>query len=192
MVSGSSTYAYTRTIGPFASCGVRTVLNDASVTGATTQRATTARTNVTANTACSVGCTLTIGYWKNHAGFGPQANMLSVLLPISLGTPGGNKTFIIDSAQKAVDILNKQTYGVSSNGITKLYAQLAAAKLNIKSGAGTSPISTTISVADSFLATTSYLDWSKLTKTQQQQVLKWHDTLDQYNNGLLSVPHCSE
>jgi len=40
-----------------------------------------------------LGCTRTIGYWKTHAGFGPQADGLSAHLPIWLGTPGGASSF---------------------------------------------------------------------------------------------------
>ena len=38
------------------------------------------------------GCTRTIGYWKTHAGFGPQADVVTPLLPILLGSAGGAKT----------------------------------------------------------------------------------------------------
>jgi len=64
-------------------------------------------------------------------------------------------------------------------------------RLNIKSGADGSAVSTTISAADTFLATHNDADWSSLTKTQQQQVLSWATTLDNYNNGLIGPGHCS-
>jgi len=77
------------------------------------------------------GCTYSKGYWKNHAGFGPQADELSKLLPIWLGDDGGGKSMAVTDAQLAVDLLGQRVYGHPRNGITKLYAQLLAAKLNI-------------------------------------------------------------
>ncbi|SYZ73969.1 exported hypothetical protein [Candidatus Zixiibacteriota bacterium] len=139
-----------------------------------------------------LGCTLTIGFWKNHAGFGKQANMVSPLLPIWLGTSGGPKSINVTTNLIAYNILSQNVYGTASNGITKLYAQLLGAKLNLASGASDEPIHTLIMDADAFLANYNYLDWTTLTPTQQQQVLDWQGTLDNYNNGLEGVPHCSD
>ncbi len=139
-----------------------------------------------------LGCTLTIGYWKNHAGFGKQANMVTPLLPVWLGTAGGPKSINVTTNLIAYNILLQNVYGSASNGITKLYAQLLGAKLNLASGASDEPIHTLIMDADAFLANHNYLDWTSLTPAQQQQVLDWQGTLDDYNNGLAGVPHCSD
>ena len=138
------------------------------------------------------GCTLTIGFWKNHAGFGPQADVVTPLLPIWLGNAGGGKSVHVTTAQMAVDYLSQNVYGTASNGITKLYAQLLGAKLNLASGADGSAIATTIDDADAFLATHDYLDWSSLTKSQKNLVLAWHSALGNYNEGLIGPGHCDD
>jgi hypothetical protein len=138
------------------------------------------------------GCTLTIGYWKNHAGFGPQADVVTPLLPIWLGTAGGGKSVHVTTAQMAVDYLSQNVYGTASNGITKLYAQLLGAKLNLASGADGSAIAATIAAADAFLATHDYLDWTSLSKAQKSMVLGWHGALGNYNEGLIGPGHCDD
>ena len=134
------------------------------------------------------GCTRTIGYWKNHAGFGPQPNVVTPLLPVWLGTAAGAKSVFVATAAQAVVLLNMS--GNSSNGINKLYAQLLGAKLNIKSGANGSAVVQTIAQADVFLSTHSAADWSSLTATERQRVLTWMAMLDDYNNGRLGPGHC--
>jgi hypothetical protein len=138
---------------------------------------------------CPKGCTLTIGYWKTHAGFtGNNADRVSQYLPESLGTAGGTKTVTVVNATQAVQYLNFN--GDASNGINKLYAQLLGAKLNIANGADGSAVNATIAAADSFLATKNAGDWSSLTKAQKQQVISWATALDNYNNGVTGPGHC--
>lgn len=132
---------------------------------------------------CGGRCTLTIGYWKTHAGFtGRNPNRVSQYLPISLGST------TVNTATEAVNILSFQ--GQASNGINKLMAQLLGAKLNIANGADGSAVADTIAAADAFLTTYHPSDWSTLTKAQQKQVLQWMTTLDNYNNGLIGPGHC--
>ena len=138
------------------------------------------------------GCTRTIGYWKTHAGFGPQADVVTPLLPIWLGTNGGAKSIQVTTAAMAVDFLKQNVYGTQSNGITKLYAQLLGAKLSIASGASDVDVAATIAAADAFLATHNYLDWSSLSKPDKAMVLGWQSTLDNYNNGLIGPVHCDD
>jgi hypothetical protein len=134
------------------------------------------------------GCTRTIGYWKNHAGFGPQRDVVTPLLPIWLGTAAGTKSVFVTSAAQAVELLNMS--GNSSNGINKLYAQLLAARLNIKSGANGSAALQTITQADVFLSTHAAADWGSLSAAERQRVLTWMATLDEYNNGRLGPSQC--
>lgn len=133
-------------------------------------------------------CTRTIGYWKNHAGFGPQRDVVTPLLPVWLGTAAGAKSVFVTSAAQAVEFLNKS--GDASNGINKLYAQLLAAKLNIKNGADGSAVVQTITQSDVFLSTHAAADWGSLSATERQRVLTWMLTLDDYNNGRLGPGHC--
>jgi hypothetical protein len=190
------TYTYQLTIGGYATCGLRTFTNTASFT--TNDTATTGQSGwtVNVNVPCNVGCTLTIGYWKTHDGFGPQRNMVSSLLPIWLG----NQTLLIFNPKSinvttsliAYNILTMNgTYGTPSNGITKLYAQLLAAKLNIKDGATGTAVASIITNADNFLSNKNWQDWGSLTKTQQNLVLSWMSALDSFNNGTTGPGHCS-
>jgi hypothetical protein len=90
----------------------------------------------------------------------------------------------------AVDVLSQKVYGSASNGITKLYAQLLAAKLNIKRGASISDVQGTIASADALLGQYNYNDWSKMSSSLKNQILSLHDTLDDYNNGRIGPGHC--
>lgn len=189
------TFTYSSQIGPFATCGPRTVPNTATFTTDTTETSGSSSWNVNVNTPCVLGCTLTIGYWKNHAGFGPQINMVTPLLTpsIYLGTPPPPKSILVANATIARDILNMNgTYGTPSNGVTKLYAQLLGAKLNIRSGASATFISPTIIASDTFLTNNDWNSWTVLSKAQKNLVLSWMTALDNYNNGLSGVPHCSQ
>ncbi|MEE9553434.1 MAG: SdrD B-like domain-containing protein [candidate division Zixibacteria bacterium] len=136
------------------------------------------------------GCSLTIGYWKTHAGFGPQPDMVTALLPIWLGDAGGTNSIQVTTAAIAVDILSQDVYGDPSNGITKLYAQLLGAKLNIANGASGSAVNNTINNADEFIADHDWTEWDGLSNNVQRMILRWHDKLDDYNNGDIGPGHC--
>ena len=141
------------------------------------------------------GCSLTIGYWKTHAGFGPQPDMVSALLPIWLGDAAGSKSINVTTNEIAVDILSQHVFGKPSNGITKLYAQLLGAKLNIANGAGYMVVADIIEDADAFLADYDYTDWKALVKNKSplvDSVKYWHYMLDEYNNGFIGPGHCDD
>jgi len=118
--------------------------------------------------------------------------MVTALLPQWLGTPGGSKSILVDNGQIAHDLLGQKVYGKSNNGITKLYAQLLAAKLNFANGASSAPVDGVVAEADAFLADHDYMDWKDLDDDTQQIILDWHGTIDDYNNGELGVPHCDD
>ena len=142
------------------------------------------------------GCTVTIGFWKTHAGFsGHNSDLITPHLPLLLGTFGGAKTITVTTATQAVSLLSFQgSNGVfdASNGINKLYAQLLAAKLSIANGADGSAVASTIAAADAFLATHNSTDWAGLSKSQKKAVLGWMTTLDNYNNGVIGPGHCEQ
>ncbi len=135
-------------------------------------------------------CTLTIGFWKNHAGFGPQADVVTPLLPIYLGNVGGTQTLRVANAAEAVAILKMKQYGDASNGIAKLYAHLLAARLNIANGTDDADIADTIDDADDFLAMYDHGDWNSLTRTQKDMVNSLKSMLDDYNGGKIGPGHC--
>jgi len=138
------------------------------------------------------GCTLTIGFWKNHAGFGPQDDVLSQYLTIYLGDMGGDKTLDVTTAAIAVDVLKMKTYGKNNNGITKLYAQLLAAKLNFASGASDGDVADYVTDADAFLADHDYMDWDGLSDEDKDMVMMWQGSFDKYNNGDIGPGHCED
>jgi hypothetical protein len=180
-------FTYSYNIGPYSTCGQYTVNNTAAFVTNDTKTSAADSWTVNVNVPCG-GCTLTIGYWKTHAGFGPQKDMVTKLLLQWLGTEGGAKSVKVESAGQAVTILST----MGSNGIDKLKAQLLAAKLNIKNGASNAAVASTITAADEFLAATSSADWGSLSKTEQGKVLGLMSTLDKYNNGLIGPGHCSQ
>jgi hypothetical protein len=138
------------------------------------------------------GCGLTIGFWKNHAGFGPQADVVTPLLPIWLGDEGGDKSLYVETAEMAVAILRMKTYGHSSNGITKLYAQMLGTKLNIANGASDVDVADPLADADEFLAEHDWEDWSDLSSRQRRIVNLWKSMFDDYNNGIIGPGHCDD
>ncbi len=120
-----------------------------------------------------------IGYWKTHAG--KKTDCVTSTLPIQLGNLTGPKSVMVEDAATAVKLL---TMGAtSSNGISKLYAQLLAAKLNISNGVDNFSIAGVVYNADQFLGTHNAASWSKLTKSEKSTVLQWMGQLDQFNNG---------
>ncbi len=149
------------------------------------QRPASASAKISTGPCPAPNCTRTIGYWKNH----PER--ITPLLPVSLGT-GTGKSILITDASQAVNVLKMKVYGSSSNGITKLYAQLLAVKLNIAYGSDSATIVSTITSADSFLVNSNWQDWSALNAEQRQAVLEWKTMLDRYNNGAIGPGHCTD
>lgn len=192
------TFTYTKTIGPFMECGSKTVDNTAVYTANDSGTTGSARVSVAVTvTGCEPpkdGCTRTIGYWKTHAGFGPQADAVSPLLPVWLGTAAGAKSINVTTAAKAVSLLKLEgSNGVqsASNGINKLYAQLLGAKLNGESDADLGSVAATIAAADAFLASHDSLSWTGLSSAQKAMVNGWMSKLDSYNNGNEGPEHCA-
>jgi hypothetical protein len=140
------------------------------------------------------GCTRGLGYWKNHAGLGNgnQSDEVSVLLPISLGDTGGAASLSVDTAVIAVDVLGMRTYGTPRNGITKLYAHLLTAKLNIAAGANDGDVADTIAAIDAFLAENDYTAWTDLDGEARQQVASWKSDCESYNSGVIGPGACDE
>jgi hypothetical protein len=187
------TFTYSTTIGPYGAdkCGEHTVNNTASFLTNDTGASGSSSAGVKVTVVCEPpknGCTRTPGYWKNHAGFKKQADVVTPKLPIWLGTAGGAKSVNVTTAAQAVDLLNRAND--SSNGINKLYSHLLAAKLNAAANADTSSVDATIAAADAFLANHNSASWAGLSGAQQAQVLAWKDKLDSYNNGNEGTSHC--
>lgn len=177
---------------------LQTQQNDTTTTGGDTTNTGNDTTNTGSDTGDSTvivtgdGCTHTIGYWKNHSGFGPQPNEISQHLPIWLGDEGGPLSLLVDDSTTAVNVLKMKTYGSPKNGITKLYAQLLGAKLSIASGASGFDIQSEISEADAFLATHDWNAWNSMTRPDKHDIIELMSTFDDYNNGYIGPGHCDE
>jgi hypothetical protein len=138
------------------------------------------------------GCTRGSGYWKNHAGFGPQANVVTPFLPIWLGMADSIKSIHVTDSLIAYNVFVMRTYGLPRNGITKLYAQLLGAKLNIANGASDTDVVATIALADAFLATHDWNDWTGISQADKQMVLQWMGILGSYNEGEIGPTQCDD
>jgi SdrD B-like domain len=137
-----------------------------------------------------VNCTRGPGYWKNYAGHGPQINYFSDFLPIWLGTQGGEKSIEVTTSEVVVEILKMHIYGHPSNGITKLYAKLLTAKLNIVRGADDTDIADVIDEVDAFLGEHDWNDWKKLSEDEKKIIKIWTSMINDYNSGIIGPGNC--
>jgi hypothetical protein len=127
---------------------------------------------VEGTTTTVANCTYTQGYWKTH----PEAWPVTSLL---LGTVSYTKAELLQ-------IFNQPARG---NGLIILAHQLIAAKLNILQGANPTPVAAVISAADAQIGGlvvppigAGFLTPASVNANAQ--------TLDDFNNGTLGVPHC--
>ena len=65
------TFYYSRTVGPYDTCGSYTVDNTATLVTDDTGTTLTSSVNLPVDVPCAGGCTLTQGYWKTHSDYGP-------------------------------------------------------------------------------------------------------------------------
>ena len=115
-----------------------------------------------------VGCTFTVGYWKNHTNVWPA--------PYSPGA-----TFYT-SGQTWIQVLKTPTNG---NAYYILAYQFIAATLN--GGAGASaPANVQQALADA----AAYFANPAGSSLTRADLIAMATLLDNYNNGLLGVPHC--
>jgi len=121
--------------------------------------------------ATDLGCTYTQGYWKNHASAWPAA------------PAGVSYTLCGDSW---MDIFQAPaSTGGGGNGWYSLAHQYIAARLNQYNGAFTGNVDTALSAAGNLLAANC-----KFIAASETSSLT--NTLDGFNSGLTSVPHCGE
>jgi uncharacterized repeat protein (TIGR01451 family) len=161
--SDSHTYA---AVGPYT-ITVTVVDDGGSTTGAT------AATSVVVVPPTDA---LSVGYWKNH-----QEHTTS-LLSITLAS------YTVGTFADATAVFTNMNCGKSSanDAAGCLAAQLLAAKLNLKNGAGTC-IAPTIANADAFLFSIGYTGPNAaytLTAAQRAQAIQLKDLLNTYNDGL--------
>jgi hypothetical protein len=138
----------------------------------------------------SHGCTHPLAYWKWHTGSCRQRGTVGDYLPLWLGTPGGAAAINVTNTRIAINILWMKFYGGPFNGITRLYAQLLAAKLNIAAGADGSAVAHEIQAADDFLGVHGWTNWYRLSIKDRKQVLKWTTMFTLYNCGVIGPGCC--
>lgn len=187
-LASSRTFTYGRTIaGTDIACGATaTITNTASI--ATDDGATrTASANVTATRTCTpveppvTVCTRTQGYWGTHSTFGPAK------YDATWAQIGENTPFFL-SGQSYYQVIQVPTKG---NAYYQLAHQYIAAKLNMLKGAA-APAGVAFGPIEAFFQTytPAQVAAMKGNNATRQQALAWATLLDQYNNGLLNVPHC--
>lgn len=118
------------------------------------------------------GCTLTLGFWKNHAADWPVSSL-------TLGS-------VTYTQAQLLSILNAPVKG---NGLISLAHQLIAAKLNIADGASDTDIATAIADADALigaLVVPPVGSGSLATSAVSSLVT----ALNNYNNGITGPGHC--
>jgi hypothetical protein len=178
------TFTYSRTIGPYATCGDYTVDNTASFVTSDTKTEGSDPWTVNVTVPCAGGCTLTPGYWKTHSEFGPAPydDTWAQL-------PNGASTAFFLSGQTWYQVLWTPPQG--GNAYYILAHQYIAAELNMLNGAAsTAEVDAALTWAESFFNT--YTPSSKLSKTVRASAISYAELLDNYNNGLVGPGHCSE
>ena len=124
----------------------------------------------------AIACPLGQGFWKNYPGAWPVTSLTL-----------GRQTYT------QAQLLTILTTPIRGDASLILADQLIAAKLNIANGSDPTPISTTITDADSLLSQFGNLRLPYNVKTSSaigQQMVNDANVLDRYNNGDLT-PNCT-
>lgn len=180
LTNGTRTWSYSRVVGPFG-VGTYTVGNTASfATPRGVQGSATASVVVTVP---ATGCTLTQGYWKNHADpasrrYDPTWNYLSQ----------GSATLFASSGQSWLTVFRTAPAG---NAYYTLAHQYMAARLNHLAGAGSTP-AVDAAMASSWAFFSGRNPAVKLTSAEKSNATTWAGVLAQYNEGATGPGHCSE
>jgi hypothetical protein len=190
-------FTYTRTVGPYTTCGDRTVDNTATFVTDDSQDTDSADETVTVHVPCEAGCTLTQGYWKTHSHHGPAPEdtaWYNIGDDDGDGTSeGADETFFIEKTGNTktwYEVFQTQPAGGS------VYYQLAhqymAAKLNILNGASSTPgVDAAIKWAeDRFFS--QYAPTGPFPDSAITLAKKYAPLLDDYNNGRIGPGHCPE
>lgn len=178
--STTFTFTYSRTIGPYDTCGAHEVHNVASFQTNDSGSTGSDDWTVDISVPCAGGCSLTPGYWKTHSSNGPAPYDDTWALL-------GEGTAFFSSGQTYYSALWVSPQGHAYWILAHAYI---AAVLNGLNGADTSSISGTLSHAAALL--TAYSPSGSLSKTVRADFIATASILDAYNNGLIGPGHCSE
>ncbi|MBM3678618.1 MAG: hypothetical protein FJW96_12165 [Actinobacteria bacterium] len=137
------------------------------------------------------GCTLSQGYWKTHSKYGPAPTDSRW----NLVQPAGADTAFFATGKSWYEILWLPPKG--GNAYLVLAHQWAAAKLNVLTGASTTPaVDTALADAAALLqqyGTGNAVPAPNVVPTDvRARMLSLASTLEQYNTGAIGPGHCSE
>jgi len=149
---------------------------------------------IDSTTIIEIGCTQPRSWWMRRTGCDrwSKEDRITDLLPIWLGTPGGERSVEVTDNCQASGLLRTWRMSNWSNPLRKLYTELLAAKLNIGAGADNAAIAAVIDTADAYIANqaTSHRRWSR--RCDSRQVHEWVKMLHQYNVGEIGPGRCDE
>jgi hypothetical protein len=178
------TFNYSRSVGPYSTCGDYTVDNTASFETNDNKEKGSSTWTIKVNVPCAGGCTLTQGYWKTHSEKGPApyddtwAKLAN----------GANTPFFL-SGKSYYEVLWTPPAG---NPYYTLAHQYIAAELNILNGADGSAVSSQMTAAKTLFMSNTPTQVATGGKTVQNKFKALVGPLDNYNNGVTGPGHCSE
>lgn len=180
----SEPFKYTADIGPYDVCGDYRVENIATATTTDTGTITDDNHIVDIYIPCQGGCTLTQGYWRTHSMYGPAP------YDDTWALLGEDEPFYL-SGQTNYAVMWTPSKG---NAYYNLARQYIAAILNGLNEADTAVI--TQELADAKALFEKYEpaevgEW-KGGKGDRKEFIKLSETLTNYNEGRLGIPHCDE
>jgi hypothetical protein len=181
------TFVYSRSVGPYDTCGEFTVDNTASFVTNDTAATGEDSWTVDVTVPCEGGCTLTPGYWKTHSEYGPAPydDTLALL-------SDGADTPFLGTGSTYYEVLNTPPTG--GNAYLILAHAYIAAELNVLNGASIPPdVLASWNQATTLLETyETDVDIPKREKADRAFAISLATILDDYNNGLTGPGHCSE
>lgn len=131
-----------------------------------------------------------VRYWLRHAGLShhhgnvTDPDLVTPLLPLWVGAPGGEHSVHVETVEAAVEILDQKRWDRchGPNAITALRAQALACALNQAAGAA-GPSDELQANVDGFLATHAPADWDGLSHSDRRTMRGWWIALVRYNSS---------
>lgn len=188
------TFTYSHTVNFNPNFGCTEYDNTATFTTNTTG---TTGNSSQAVTVCSFGAAYTIGYWGNHMSISTDKDCKGLPSGTSCSNNGpwtktylpkilGTYTVSTIAQAAAVIVANNCSSTTDQNAVGCLAAQLLAAKLNRSIAGANTCIDATITAADNFLISVSYIGPTgkyTLTAAQRTSAVSLKTALDNYNNA---------
>ena len=179
------TFSYSKTVGPYAVCGLYEVANIASFVAIDTGAKGSDTVKIPVDVPCKGGCTLTPGYWKTHSSFGPAP------YDETWAQIGESSSFYF-SGKSYYNVLWTNPSG--GNAYYILAHAYIAAKLNQLNGANFTAAQAAFDAATLLFNNPANTPASvgALRGGARNVWINLASTLDNYNNGLIGPGHCSE